>query len=248
MPSVLEEADTNLVGIKGLVSDAEGLLYDFSAGLDIIVFSVSSMNFSIIEETVNSTLESINLMLNETGETLDSVTNLLNETEVTLNETVIMLYDNAEMMELFANSSGIQLIAPEIAQEAENMAQTMKTTADSIANIPIKPTTEFLKMIPIESSIEDIEEFQPILSIMLDLLEILRLEIENILTNVSNYLQDLTLNVSSSKNSIDTISTSIANVKDQMWMVQPVVYGIIGYWIVLHTAFLIIGLIFRRED
>jgi len=158
----LDDVSENLSGIRSAVVDAETTLTEFNSSMGIILLAIDASNLSSVTVLINATIADVAVMLNETQTSLDSVEVMLNDTDTTvdvvegmLTETIstvdavtVMLTDNAAWLELFANNSAFQLLAPEVTVQALAMATSMRATADVLQDLPLDDAVTALQGLP----------------------------------------------------------------------------------------------------
>jgi len=83
-------------------------------------------------------------------------------------------------------------------------------------------------------------------SLMLTHLQSLSLEINNSLQTYKTYVENVRIRIGDIKSSLDAWITNIQSIKGQIWILKIGVYGFLVYIILLHTAFLLIGLLLRK--
>jgi len=220
LPSSLDDIDDNMRGIKEMMTETEAILSNVSSSIDKIIFTFGSFNFSQVIENFDSTLDSAEAMLNETINTLDSANKTLN--------------DSADWLESLANDPWIRTNAPEVATEAENVVISMRTVAEILGELPIRSTSDSLRELHVSASL------------MLTHLQSLSLEINNSLQTYKTYVENVRIRIGDIKSSLDAWITNIQSIKGQIWILKIGVYGFLVYIILLHTAFLLIGLLLRK--
>lgn len=220
LPSSLSEIQSNLESTKEIVNEAETVLSSVSISVDSMILSVSLFDFQSTIDSINSTYYSINVMLNTTAFAVDAV-------EQNFNDTVAWLAS-------VANDSWILVVAPEIAVEAGNLAASMRSTTQILNSLLIRPT------------IESLHDLQAYVNVMLTQLKFVNTYVLSQLRTFKTYIKNIINRIGNAKTSIDSWLTKIQNIYETLWIIRFGIYGLIVYILLLHTAFLLIGLSLRK--
>jgi hypothetical protein len=248
IPSLIEDGEVVLANVRGGLAEIETTLHDLSSDVSSIVDAVSAFNFTRLDYEVNATLTSMEAMLNETDTALLTVRAMLNETGTTLQAVVTMLNENAEMMALFANSSGIQTIAPEIAVEAGNLAVTMRATADVVQTVPINSTINALDDVPFNATVVTVRALRDTARPILRLLEDVKTDLVTRVDAVQTYLDAFIERLDDVTQIIDVGSAGLTQLKASGGLLRVGLIAILGYLLCLHSAFLLTGIVIRKTS
>ncbi len=219
LPSSLSDIQTTLEDVEGMVSEAERVLLDLSTGLDEMLLAVSLFDFSSGVDAFNSSLASVQAMLNETVHIVDSV-------EQTLNE-------NADWLSSLANNSGIQLVAPDVAAGAGALATSMRSTIDTLNWLLLDP------------AIASLTELQPYVTVLLTHFESVSTEIQRQLQTYQTSVASVTTRIGNITMSIEQWIANVQNIRNRIWIINVALYGLVGYIVLMHTAFLLTGVALR---
>jgi hypothetical protein len=245
---VVEDGETVIASVREGLDEIGTTLRVVNTDISGLVDAVSAIEFARLDDDMNASLTAMEVTLNETDVALNAVRAMLGETATTLQAVVVMLEENAEMMELFANSSGIQTIAPEIAVEAGSLAATMRTTAEVVETVPVNVTINALDDVPINATVATVRALRETASPILSLLDDVQTDLVTRVGAVQPYLDAFIVRIDDVVSISDVGSAGLSQLKTNVGILQMGLIAILGYLFCLHSAFLLMGIVLQKTS
>jgi hypothetical protein len=248
IPAILEDGDAVVASAREGLAEIEATLHAVTADVRGLVDAVAAVDVTGLDAEVNATLTAVEAMLNDTDAALGAVRAMLNETGAALQATVTMLDENAALMALFATSSGIQTIAPEIADDAGDLAVTLRATADAIRAVPINATRAALDAVPVNATVATVRALRDTARPILRLLDAVQADLVARVATVQTYSAAFTDRLDAVTGILDAGSAGLTQLQAGVGLLRGGLVAILGYLLTLHTAFLLLGLVVRHTS
>jgi hypothetical protein len=150
----------------------------------------------------------------------------------------------ADVLDAMSDSLWIQVGAGDVAQEAGEAVIIMTAFASNISEFSVSELktdidTYRLSLSELKTDIEGYELFLNELILHLDIAE-------NYVITITNALDSWNTRIQTVSQSVDSWTQGLQIVGNNLWLIEYLIYGVIGYIGILHIAFIVIGVTFRK--